>query len=211
MGQEIGFNIYEKKPFDEEGKLVRAKNDKGEIIQTSWVCGRTNSTNSWGYYFKDSYKTDTNTIDSVTPVFQKELADKKGIFHEDGDEWKTKFTLMDFKEFKDAVMDSVEEDLTKGRNEQFDFLMRVNKNRKKIADLRELQRNCNCNQAFAFEKWGEEINELEDNIVELEAYYKNFEEEDYDTSHAKCVKKLIEEMEEYLKEDKYYIVPYFSY
>lgn len=211
MGQEIGFNIYEKKPFDEEGKLVRVRNEKGETIQTSFVCGRTASTGSWGYYFKDSYNNGTNEIDSVAPVFQKELSDKTGIFYEDGDEWKTKFNLMDFKDFKDAVMDSVEEDLKVGREEQFSFLMQINKNRKKINTLRELQRNCNSDQEFAFEKWGEEINELEDDIAESEEYYKNFEEEDYNTCRAKNVKNLIEEMEKYLKEDKYYIVPYFSY
>ena len=197
MGQDIGFSLYEKKPFDEEGKWVSVKD-----IETPNVCGRTNSTNSWGLYFE------FNADGSTTPVFQKTL--NKKLLDSD-DSYKNKLKLMSFKDFKENIMQAVENDLQEAQQDKFSYLTSIDGYEKDIKELRELQRNCTEDQSYAFDRWEQNIRDYKECIDNIREGYRTFNEEDYNYTHAIAVKELINEMEKYLEENKYYVVPYYSY
>lgn len=192
MGQEIGFNIYKKDEFEKNKKLVEVEN-----IELPFVCGRTDSTNSWGELFSFTGK------ETVTPVFQKELDGFK-------DEYGT-YKLVDFEDFKKCVLDAVQADLDDSFKSKCSIYKRINEMKEEISELRELQRDCTEDQSYAFDRWNEEINTLKDAISESEDYVKDFDVEDYTASHAKYTKDLLASMEKYLEKDEYLVVPFYSF
>ncbi len=199
MGLDIGYTLYEKEPFDKEGKLVRAKED--EFDDSRWACGRCEVNNSWGDLFHfDREKT-------IVPVFQKELADKVQNLEEYSEEYK----LYTYDEFKKHVLEAVQEVYENSLEIKRDICHRIKKNKESIKELRDLQKSCTEDEQYAFEKWGEEIDSLKEDIDEDENYFDTFDEEDYDFTHAKRIEELVRKMGEDLEEDKYYIIPYFSF
>lgn len=195
MGLDIGYHLYEKKPVDTENKYIEAG------IETGWVCGRCSATYAWGEMFKFEKEKET------CPVFQEGLKDKK----ESLEEYSVEFKYVKFKDFKDNIINTLNQIYEKGREEMRNLLKENSRDKERIKELRELQKSCTKHQEFAFNKWSEEINELQDAINNRSEYYDTYKEEDYDYSHADYVKDLLEEMEKHIKEDKYYVVPYFSY
>ena len=195
MGLEIGYHLYEKEPLIKEGKFVEAP------IEPSFVCGRCDVNYSWGELFKFESTKET------CPVFQKDLKDRKDSL----EEYSIEFNYVDFEDFKDIVTRAIKETKDKGNEEMMNLILANKKDKEKIKELRDLQKECTKDQEFAFNKWTEEIKELQEFIDNRTDYYNNFKEEDYDYSHAFYVENLLEEMETYLKEDKYFVVPYYSY
>ncbi len=196
MGQYIGFTLYEKKPLDEENKLVKAKADPD-----LYICGRCDVTSSWGEYFDITFEKYT------TPVFQKELADKVQTL----EEYSERYKYIPFEDFKQTVMDAVEEEYATTDNYLQSLLRDNYKAEKEIKNLRELQKSCTEDQAYAFKEWGYEIKKLKDEIDANNYTLEHYKKEDYDYTHAQEVEKLINALEKYLKEDKYYVIPYSSY
>lgn len=195
MGLEIGYYLYEKKPLDEEGKYINAP------IETKWACGRCNSTYSWGEMFKFESNKET------CPVFQEGLKGKKKC----SEDYIVEFNLIDFEDFKSDILRVLDKVYDTGREEMLNLLNLNIKDRNTIKELRQLQKECTEDQEFAFNKWSAEIKELQESISDREDYYDTYKEEDYEYSHADYVKDLLETMEKDLKEDKYYVVPYYSY
>lgn len=200
MGLDIGYTLYKKEPFDKENKLVDADLPEDSIYDR-WSCGRCEVNDSWGELFKFE---DTKT---VVPVFQKGLADKVQKLEEYSDEYK----LVDFAEFKRIVFEAVQQVYEDAAKAKSDIWKRINKRKKEIEELRDLQKDCSEDQEYAFNRWTEEINDLKEANESDEEYWDTYDEEDYDYAHAKKLEKLIRQMEEDLKEDKYYVIPYFSY
>ncbi len=199
MGLDIGYTLYEKEPFDKEGKLVRAIID--QFDDSRWACGRCEVNDSWGDLFHfDREKT-------IVPVFQKELADKVQNLEEYSEEYR----LYTFDEFKKHVLEAVQEVYENSLEIKRDICHRIKKNKDSIKELRDLQKSCTEDEQYAFEKWGEEIDSLKEDIDEDENYFDTFDEEDYDFTHAKRIEELVRKMGEDLEEDKYYIIPYFSF
>ena len=196
MGLDIGFNLYKKKPFDEERKLVEADLD----IYTN-VCGRTDTTYSWGEHFK------FNKESTETPVFQKELDGKE----EKLAEFSVKYKFLPLETFKETVMYAVNETFEICQGEKLDLLKRINSYKEEIKELRDLQKDCTEDQNYAFGRWEKMIQANKQMIEELQEYYDSYNDEDYQYTHAIAVKDLLEDMEKYLKEDKYYVIPYYSY
>lgn len=197
MGLEIGFNLYEKKPLDEEDKYVLASVEP----ECSYVCGRTDTTYSWSTYFTFNQK------DTITPVFQEALKDKV----EKLDDFSQKYKLISFEDFKEPIMSAIKEVIEDKDTSKLNIRKTIFKYKNEINELRELQQKCTEDNEFAFDKWEEQIQNLKTDISELEDSYDTYEEEDYDYSHAIAVKELLEEMEKYLKEDRYYVIPFYSY
>ncbi len=195
MGLDIGFDLYEKKPFDEKGEFVPSG------LTTPWVCGRTNSTNSWGELFK------FGGDDTEVPVFQKELDGKSHTF----DSFTEKYVFTEFENFKSAVMSSVDDDLAECHATKQTMRRRINELREKISELRELQKTCTEENSYAFDRWGEDISDYTENIHNLQEDLADFEDNDYEYNHAIAVRELLADMERYVKEDKYYVIPVFSF
>lgn len=195
MGLDIGYHLYEKKPLDEENKYIESN------AETKWVCGRCDVTYSWGEMFK------FGADKEIVPVFQKGL---KGKIQEYSEGYAAEFNLVDFEDFKDTVKKAIDDAFEEGRETKLTLLRNNLKDKERIKDLRKLQMECTEDQEFAFDKWTEEIDEIQRGIDERQDIYDKYEEDDYSYSHAVYVKELLEEMEKYLKEDKYYVVPYFS-
>lgn len=195
MGLDIGFNLYEKKPFDEKGEFVLPD------LTTPWVCGRTNSTNSWGELFK------FGRDDSEVPVFQKELDGKSRTF----DSFTEKYVFTDFENFKSTVMSSVDDDLAECHATKQAMHRRINELREKISELRELQKTCTEENGYAFDRWEEHIRGYTENIHNLQEDLTDFEDNDYEYCHAIAVRELLADMERYIKENKYYVIPIFSF
>lgn len=198
MGLDIGYSLYEKEPFDKEKKLVEVKKDDWE---DRWACGRCEVNNSWGELFK------FNGQKTIVPVFQKGLADKVQTLEDYSEEYKR----VDFNDFKQCVLEAIRKTYQDALDAKTNILKRIKRSEKQIEELRELQKTCTEDQEYAFNRWGEEIAELKESIAEDDEYYDTYNEEDYDYTHAKKLEKLIRKMEEELKEDKYYIIPYFSF
>ena len=193
MGLDIGFTLYEKKPFDEEGKLVRAPID----IDDNWLCGWGKPNESWGSLFGFGEQYDV-------PVFQKELADKEFKL----EEFSEKYRLVDFDEFAAYVHEACTDEYHEADAEKD----RLHSNRaecqKTIKELRELQKGCTEENEYAFNRWNDEISANKERIERIDALLS---ENDFgDERQAKSVNKLLESMEKYLKENKYYVIPYFS-
>lgn len=196
MGLDIGFNLYEKKPFDEKGELVNVEN-----IDTPYVSGRTDVTYSWGKHFKFNHES------TETPVFQKGLDGKEDKL----EEFSIKYRFLPFEDFKQTVTDAINETIEDCGKEKIDLLKQIKFYTQEIKELRDLQKDCSENQKYAFDRWEEDIRDYKKCVEDITDSYKTFDEEDYNYTHALWVKSLLEEMEKYLNEDKYYIIPYFSY
>ena len=196
MGLDIGFSLYKKKPFDGEGKLVEADLD----IYTN-VCGRTDTTCSWGEYFK------FNNESTETPVFQKGLDGKE----EKLEEFSVKYKYLPLETFKETVMHTVNETFETCQNEKLELLKRIDSYKQEIKELRDLQKECTEDQEYAFDRWEQQITANKQMIEELQEHYDSYNDEDYQYTHAVAVKELLEDMEKYLKEDEYYVIPYYSY
>lgn len=192
MGQEIGFNIYKKDELEKNKRLVEV-----EGVDLPFVCGRTDSTNSWGELFSFTKEK------TITPVFQKEL---------DGfeDDYST-YKLVDFEDFKKCVLDVVKKDLDDSFKDKCAIYKHINEMKEEIGELRELQRDCTEDQSYAFNRWEEAISTLKDSIRESEEYVKDFDTEDYTGSHAKYTKDLLMSMEKYLEKDEYLVIPFYSF
>lgn len=198
MGLDIGFHLYEKEAYDKEKKLVEVKDDNWE---ERWMCGRCDVTNAWGDSFQFYHAL------TITPVFQKELDGHEEKLEEFVEEYK----LVSFNEFKHNILLAVEDTYRDNQQAKLDILRDIDRMKEKVKDLRELQKTCTADEEFAFDKWGKEIEDKEESIAEQTDYYNHYDEEDYDYSHAKRMEELLDTLEEYLKEDKYYIIPYFSF
>lgn len=201
MGQEIGFSLYEKKPVDEGGKFVYASKN-GIDIKTPWVCGRTESTGSWGNLF------DFGGDKAVVPVFQKEL-DGKARDYAEG--YREIFKYYDFDDFKEDVLEAIRRDLDDALELKNSVYRRIQENKDAISELRELQKNCTESQEYAFDRWGEEIEQKKEAIASSEEYLAEFDDENYEYCHALAVKDLLAEIEKYVQDGEYYVIPYFSY
>lgn len=198
MGQEIGFDLYEKAPFDKDRTLIAVKN-----LGDYYVCGRTDSTNSWGDLFKFEHTSED------TPVFQEGLIGKE--YRSVDDDFVRHYVACDFDEFKQHVMTSVTDDFDACDKDKRALLTSINNLKKSNGELRELQKTCTEEQSYAFDRWEEEIHENKQSIAELTEAYAEYDDDDYVYLHAKWVKELLEDMERYIKEDKYYVIPFFSY
>lgn len=193
MGLDIGFTLYEKKPFDEEGKFIAVD------VDDNWRCGwgRANEAFGEGYFeFGD---------ECVVPVFQKGLADKKFTL----EEFSEKYRYVPFEDFRrgiEAVLDEIDEEAA---NTVREYIRRIHENERRIEELRNEQRKCTEEQSYAFERWGFEIDDLRDSNESMQDYVDRPHEDD-EVRQAKGVRELLDMMEEYLKEDRYYVVPYFS-
>lgn len=195
MGLDIGFKLYEKKPFDEEGKLVGANID----IDDNWLCGWGKANESFGKgYFKfgEHY---------VIPVFQKGLKDK--VYTSEG--FSEKYDYVPFEDFRydaELTLNEIDEEAA---DTVKDYLKRIKANEAQIKELRDEQRKCTEEESYAFERWGEEIDNLKERNEAMQSYVDEPFEDD-DVRQAKNVRGLLDAMERYLKEDKYYVIPYFS-
>ncbi len=192
MGQEIGFHLYKKDAFDKDKKLVEA-----EVPEAPCVCGRTEATCFWGALFRFS------SDKTVVPVFQRELDG----FEDDY----ARYELADFEEFKARVDEAVKYEYSVCYEEKQEAYRKIKDMRDEIDELRESQRKCTADNSYAFDRWEKRIQELKESIVIQEDYVRSYEDEDYNYTHAKHVEDLLSAMEKHLKENKYLVVPYYSY
>lgn len=198
MGLEIGYYLYEKKPLDEENRFVEA-----EGIDPSWVCGRCDVTYSWGELFKFEPNRE------IAPIFQKGLEGKKKSY--DHGDYVVEFDLIEYDEFRRLIDSAIQDARDKAFDAKQNLFKEIKALKNKKSELRELQKECTEDNAFAFDKWSAEISEIDDAILCKQTYLEEYDDEDYDLSHAKYVENLLREMKERLDEDKYYVVPYYSY
>lgn len=196
MGLVIGFDLYEKEPLDKRGEWVVIKEDDEADLR--YCYGRTRATQSWGVLFNND----------TVPVFQEKLDGRQLI--KDGKVLE-QYVLQNFTDFKKVVLDACEDDIANGNEERQMLLAQSRDNEKEIKELRQLQMQCTREQSYAFDRWAERIQDLKEANRQLQNEYRDFKEEDYNTNRALRVKEMVERMEKLLKEDKYYIVPFYSY
>lgn len=207
MGLEIGFNIY-KKEKDDKGKLFLKKVDFPEEKEDDTrSCGWCGVNYSWGYGFKK----EAGKIIQVT--FDKELDNYAMPQTKEKEECGyTPVVLhyIPYEEYKENVELSIDETTKEGFETKRSFLSRIFENNKTIAELRELQRKCNSNNEFAFDKWTEEIKDLKRENADFQADLDHYDEEDFDVSHANTLKKILQYLEE-CQDEGYICIPWYSY
>jgi DNA-binding transcriptional MerR regulator len=195
MGLDIGFTLYEKKPLEKEGKFVCATINEST---DNWMCGWGGPNESWGKLFE------FNDTEYVTPVFQEEITKHPQVL----EEFKESYKLVDFDLFADYVHEACTDEYHEANEQRNEIYRRMAEANATIKELRELQKGCTEENAFAFDRWAFEISELKDKIKDLDERLK---EDDFGYEYqAKAVNAMLEKMKKYLDEDKYYIVPYFS-
>lgn len=200
MGLDIGFDIY-KKEKSKDGKITLTKAEfPKDKEDDAWACGRCSVNYSWGY--GSSWK--ENEIIKVT--FDKELDGYK--FPAEKDYTPVSLKYVPYGEFKSNVMDSVDEAIQDGFQEKRRMYKRLADNLKTIKELRECQKECKRENEFAFDKWTEEINQIKEDNEQLQEDMDNFDQDDYDTSHAIRLKKMLGYMEECAKD--YVCIPWYS-
>lgn len=207
MGLDIGFDIY-KKEKDKTGKITLIEKEFPENREDdAWCCGRCDVNYSWGY--GHSYGEFGNADSPITkPTFDKELDGYK--FEPEKEMYSTVvLKYIPFKEFKDNVTDAIEETEKQAFESKHNLFKQVTEKTKTISELRNLQKECDEDNEFAFNKWTEEIKDLKDEILELNEMIDNYDSEDYDASHAKRVKNMLKYLEECQK-DGYVCIPFFS-
>lgn len=207
MGLDIGFDIY-KKEKDKTGKITLIEKEFPKNREDdAWCCGRCDVNYSWGY--GHSYGEFGNADSPITkPTFDKEL-DGYRIEPEKETYSPVILKYVPFKEFKDNVTDAIEETEKQAFESKHGLLGQISEKTKTISELRNLQKECDEDSEFAFNKWGEEIKDLKDEIVELNEMIDNYDSEDYDMSHAKRVKNMLKYLEE-CQESGYVCIPFFS-
>lgn len=207
MGLDIGFDIY-KKEKDKSGKIMLAEQEFPENRKAdAWCCGRCEVNYSWGY--GHSYGEFGNPDSPITkPTFDKELDGYR--FKPEREECSpVVLKYVPFEEFKGNVTDAIEETEKQALESKHNLFSQINEKTTTISELRNLQKECDEDNEFAFNKWTEEIRELKDEIAELKDMLNNYDTDDYDASHAKRVKNMLKYLEECQK-DGYVCIPFFS-
>lgn len=196
MSIEIGYNYWE------NGKIVSCDD--------AWMNGRNEFGDAWGRWFRNERKDGVSI--TYAPVFNKEM-DGVTIYGEDSDykEIGRYVELNDFLGDMFGVIDTAEDE----DNDIRINLIRANElDRKRIADLRAEQRKCTDEDAYAFRKWGEEIDELYESIAERQRALNDEAVlvEDYDSPRWRIdqMRKLLEGIQRDLKAGKT-VVPFYSY
>lgn len=206
MGLEIGFNIY-KKEKDDNGKLFLKEVDFPEEREDdTWSCGRCEVNYSWGYGSKE------DTEKTIRVTFDKEL-DNYVIPQSEGEKeyGYTPVILhyIPYDEYKKNVEEAIEDVNKESLEAKRSFMSQILENNRTIAELRELQKKCNANNEFAFDKWTEEIKELKQDNSDLQLNIDRYDDEDYDASHAKSLEKILRYLDECQKEG-YVCIPRYS-
>lgn len=119
---------------------------------------------------------------------------------------------MPFEDYKKWVMDAVQEEYDNHSEMLKNTYKRISENNNKIKHYEELQLKCTKENEFAFDKWQEKIEALQDDNTENWSIINDDDpdNEDYDYSHAKGVERLIKNMEEWQKKG-YITIPYYSF
>lgn len=213
MGLQIGFDLFKKEINQEnkEIKLIPVNFYDGYLgLGDTWICGRCTVTKAWDYGFKLSLSNEKEADLDEIPTFDKEL--DGWISPKNDYDYQYKLRYIPFEEYKNAIMKVVQkvyDDHSKYIQELSKIIKNIND---KIKHYEDLQLKCTEDNKFAFDKWQEKIDELEE---ENQRNYSIMfdddpEDEDYDYNHAKAVEKLIKNMENYQKEG-YVVIPFYSF
>lgn len=202
MGLDIGFRVWDKTP---EGRLVEHKLSEADYWN-SGSCGRCEMNYAWNYGCKDDYEKKIYS----SPVFSKEF-DGYSQTEDDsvGNSWTNKYVYVDFEDFRKVINAKIEQ-VEKEHSDWSLRLLREQANMKhEIKEYRDLQLKCTEANAYAFDRFQEEINKLKEAIAYSEETYRNLDEEDYDYSKALACKRMLELMEKFIKEG-YVVTTYYS-
>ncbi len=202
MGLDIGFRVWDKTP---EGRLVEHKLSETDYWN-SGSCGRCEMNYAWNYGCTDDYEKKIYS----SPVFSKEF-DGYSQTEDDsvGNSWTNKYVYVDFEDFRKVINAKIEQ-VEKEHSDWSLRLLREQANMKhEIKEYRDLQLKCTEANAYAFDRFQEEINKLKEAIAYSEETYRNLDEEDYDYSKALACKRMLELMEKFIKEG-YVVTTYYS-
>ena len=213
MGLDIGFYVY-KKEIDEKTKKIKLIQEKLTEAQKddTWLCGRCDVTNAWdyGFEFNSSLAGSKDKKIDIVPTFDKDLDSWISPKSEYGYQYQLKY--MPFEDYKKWVMGAVQEEYDNHSEMLKNTYKCINENNNKIKHYEELQLKCTKENEFAFDKWQEKIEALQDDNTENWSIINDDDpdNEDYDYSHAKGVERLIKNMEEWQKKG-YITIPYYSF
>lgn len=183
MSTEIGYNVYDTKT----GKVVSNEHD-------DWMYGRNDITDCWSQYFNFSW--DEN--EGYSPIFTKEYDNAVigGV--------KRKYVSID--DFVSAVSNDLDYQAQENAKLRQSIYKSNYEYKNRIKELRELQKDCTERQAYAFDRWNDEIDDIRQTIRENEDYLDNNE----DGNRIDNVRKMLADMK--ADYDKGLVVlPYYSF
>ena len=197
MGLDIGYRVWKKQA---NGKLTEVKIEN----DSNWIssCYNCRVVASWCDY---------RYVDKGGESFCSE-----GVFDEDYDgaivsseegDYATKLFYLPFKEFKDNVMDevnNVEDDMTDTIHNAIRCIIKAKDN---IKEYQELQ--LRSQSELVFDKYQALINEQRDIIAECEEEQMNYKD-DYDYSKAQRIKAMINDITTYINKG-FVVSVYYSY
>lgn len=147
MGLDYGFTVYK------NGKVERVDSER------AWVRGRSDVATAFGNFFTFSWGDGDTDTSASGPIFQKEY-DGQVI---DG----YKRTYVKFEDFRNAIMEAVNNEKRFYADSRVHARNRLQQLESANAKLRELQFKCTEANAYAFDRWNDEIRDNEDSMDEL--------------------------------------------
>lgn len=179
MSLQIGYEIY--------NKTTKEMIDSDE----NYLCGRNEANDAWGQDFRLGW------TDSTAPIFDEEL-DGQVI----GGYQRKFIPIGDYISHVNYQLDDLTKEALKIKN---NFYNRIQRNQAEIIELRELQLKCNSENAYAFNRYEDRIQELKDYIEDDKELIK----EDEMGCQILAVQKLLLKMKN--DHDRgLTVVPYYS-
>lgn len=194
MGLDYGFVVY--------------KNGKVESTGSNRACvrGRSDVANAFGNFFSFSWSDGSADTSASGPVFQKEY-DGQVL---DG----YKRTYVKFEDFRSAVMEAIDDEKRLYSDSRIRARNRLKQLESANAKLREFQLKCTEANAYAFDRWNDEIRNNEETMDELrEALSDDDKAYEYfggDYWSAREVEDMLNFMKEKLDAGEI-VLPFFSF
>lgn len=199
MSIEIGYNYWE------NGKIVSCDD--------AWMNGRNDLGEMWGRYFTSKYDPDTGRTVYYTPVFNQEL-DGMILYDTEGDSVVEMGYYVELNQFLDDMQTAINDAEDEESELKLQLVRAIKLDHQRIADLRDEQRKCSDEDAYAFRKWGEEVDELYESITDRQRALDDVSVlvEEYHSQYwvINSMRALLERMQKDIKAGKT-VVPFCSY
>lgn len=195
MSVEFGFNLISRDEYNKTGTV------KPLDVDLPYACGRSGAESAWGRYFYDGN-------DEVTPVFNRELDGKTRTYDNDYIE---KYKYTDFEDFSRDMQEAIDEMRRAAYQELMELRYQVADLTKTNQELRQLQKQCTADQSYAFDRWNDEIAQNNETIRDIQREIDDFNDENYSQVRANVAQEVLNSMNKYVNDTRYYVIPYYSY
>lgn len=196
MGLEIGYKVFDK-------KLFPIKIDDNE---QNFVCGRCDVTHSWYNRAFDANYSDDNDKFVEVVVFNPEY-DGHYSYYDNNDEYCMRMHYVPFKDFEKKVKYAIDEAFKNHADYIAEVKDLAHEKFVAIDEYRNLQ--LKAKTTAAFDGYQKLIEEAASCLAEYTNALKTYDEDDYEYTHAKIIKEMLENIKKHLDNGEV-VIAYYS-